>query len=312
MATQQQPSVGLTPSQFAPGGFTTSTSSQLLNPFTPNLIPPISLITITDTMQDLACDTTFQKLSLVSDNYPIWCKRLHSVLSINNLDCYVDGTVLVPSSPNISQTDADSFWNYQSNCVMIIAYLKCYIDDTELAHIGTIDNPHTFWVFLANRHNKRGIFPVIRLLKTLFGYQFSADISTMALTLQNIRATNERIFDQSAITKDSLLICCIMNALEANHDNIRAAASSYYTSNPGAGSQWLFNRIATEIQFMSRVPAATQIICENKKCGKAGHWRDMCYQPGGGMEGKRGEVRRMVKEKKREGKHTRRQMDVRS
>lgn len=184
-----------------------------------------------------------------------------------------------------------------------MGFLRTALDDSEREFVNLIrSDPHILWETLRTCHNERGTLPQVRLMQTLNGIKFSSDMSKMAAGIQSIRDTVKHIFAQTAITPDTLIICSILQALESNHDEIRAAASSHYMSNPTAGPQWLYDRLATEIQFKTQLTGSTEtvlaasgVICGNKLCGK-GHQTELCFGKGGAMEGKHDEVMKLIQE----------------
>ncbi|KZP32465.1 hypothetical protein FIBSPDRAFT_882339 [Athelia psychrophila] len=98
-------------------------------------------------MQNLSSDETFVKLSLNLDNYPTWVKRMHSILAVNALAKYVAGTIRVPPLIGGTPADTESYWNFETNCEMIVAYLRCHLDETELHHTAGITDPHKFYIY---------------------------------------------------------------------------------------------------------------------------------------------------------------------
>lgn len=108
------------------------------------MVSPIRLISITTSMRSQVRDASFEKLSLHLDNYPTWSQDILSLFEEYDLDRYVLGTVSVPHAVGGSATDTESFWNYHTNCRMIIGFLRTALDETEREYMNDIrDNPHT-------------------------------------------------------------------------------------------------------------------------------------------------------------------------
>ena len=99
----------------------------------------------------------------------------------------------------------------------------------------------------------------------------------------------------------------MLNALEHDSDHIHSEMTSYYISNPTAGSAALSNRIEQEAVYKSwrengpsEVALAARpvnarkrstLFCVNTTCeGPSGHLIPDCWSKGGGMEGKHDEI----------------------
>lgn len=248
-------------------------------------------------LSSLSNDPDFKPLSLIDDNYTYWSKRVLSVLKLQDLGDYVLNKIASP-------TDPAAYWLYMSNHKKIIAFLEQNVADSEKEFLETEDSA-TAWSNLIKRHQQRGPITQIRLIQELFSIEFTSDITALPAALDRARHLTDRIYAQSIPTADTMCLVSILGALEKNFDNIRSDATSHYISNPTDGLQWLVNRISEEVLFKApklstdraaEIALFMTLICGN--CKRKGHKTELCYQPGGKMEGKKAEVEKGIADKR--------------
>jgi hypothetical protein len=262
---------------------------------------PIVALTISNRMfSTLTNNNKFSSLCLLKDNWPKWSQKIFEVMEMSELDDYLAGTVPIPDTT----TNAVSLRNWKGNNKKLIGFLKAHVEDGEKSFLA-MDNAHTVWTSLRDRHEKQGPITQVHLIQELLSIYYPKDVSAWAATTDRLRDLCTHIFSQTVPTFNVLFMVAMLNALEREADHIRSEMTSHYISNTTTTAAALSSRIEQETVYKTRREGTSETalvarsgkpfkkspkVCSNPNCAKSGHTIDTCFTKGGGMEGKRDEV----------------------
>lgn len=173
--------------------------------------------------------------------------------------------------------------------------------------IEGLEDTNTAWRVLAVRHQQRRAVAQIRMIETLFDTYFPADITKMSDTIDTMIDLCKHIYAQSPPTMEAFLLVSMIKGLGKHHEGLRSAATTYYIANLTAGPRWLMDRIIAEKTWKpppfkdgdGLALISTGPVCENPRCGKTGHKKDLCWGPGGVYEGRVEEAKHVVADRKK-------------
>lgn len=157
-------------------------------------------------------------------------------------------------------------------------------------------------------HDFEGAFAQILLLRELFSIRFTRS-EPYRETADRMKSICERIFIIGVPTEDTLLCLTLHNAMSGDLENLQSQITTALSKQTKAApytSDDIMSRLELEWQVSTgslpglslttssaTVPAAKASAKPRKGCSQCGmlnHNAPDCFQPGGAMEGKRGQV----------------------
>jgi transposase InsO family protein len=238
-------------------------------------------------------------LDLGKSNWTKWSRRLELAASGQGFARYLDGTLACPDV----NVNPKGYWIWDNNDRSLWAFMLRHIspEDYEVVTPFRTHGAHAVYEALRERHEKRGLYAQVLLIKKTLEIRFDTTKS-LDDTVSEIKSLHRRIADMGEINTDKLLTVFLMNALADQLPHLQSAIQSM-SSNPGFCSAHVTQRIHEENELLrhreaqglqtniSGITALAAVgkprsrrICSN--CKATGHLVDTCIKPGGKMAGR--------------------------
>ena len=231
------------------------------------------------------------RLDIDSTNWDEWSHRMELVAERQGFDIWLEGTFAQPELT----VDATKHYLWKSNDKSLRAFMLNTISCNECKAVRHLTTAKEVWDALRMRHEKRGPFAQLILVKQGIDMRFSM-ATPFSETINKIddlitRIENMGDFDWQKF-KTVLLINALGGELEYLQSHIYGMADD-----PGFSSASVVHRIHREQDLIKHCAVQGEgpsaLISQNRRCErticshcqKPGHYADFCIAPGGKFVG---------------------------
>jgi hypothetical protein len=237
-------------------------------------------------------------LDLHKDNWREWNTRVRVTVKRQGFLMFLDGTLKCPDEA----TSPDGFWVWHHNDTALQGFLQHSLSPTDLTLTTDLPTAHAMYASLRNRHEKRGPFAQLLLLKEYLDIFFDDD-TPFDHTCSQIEELHERICNMGPFDDDKLLTFGYLHALGDKYMHLQSTIQIQST-HPNFDAKSVRHLLDAETrlkrnQKKSAVSTPSNPIalaastnptrpprapCGN--CKRTNHSTDYCVHPGGKLAGK--------------------------
>jgi hypothetical protein len=156
------------------------------------------------------------QLSLFAGNWQEWSRCLLQFLAMGQLDEYTLGLLRCPDE----RTEPFSYLYWKGNDRMILAYMRRQMSLNEEHYIATCATSAEAFQVLRVRHEKRGRFTQVLLIKKLMQISFGDNPETLDTTMTTFRNLVDRIESIGPIDVNYLGLFFLWQKLETSHPTV--------------------------------------------------------------------------------------------
>ncbi|KIK75242.1 hypothetical protein PAXRUDRAFT_19167 [Paxillus rubicundulus Ve08.2h10] len=231
---------------------------------------------------------TFKKIEPLDrgkNNWPDWSFAIKLALNQHLVGGYLTGNVAAPDP--LTEPGAHNNWSLNNSA--IVSALCSHVSHKDQCLLEDVTNATMAWNTLHERHEKIGPIAQILLIQ---------ELSELVCHIYRIRIPTEEVFLSIA------MLNALSGELNAVQTQVVSLLSSSTPTRPFTSAD-IRARLNTEQQLLDNekahstdlaLAAATKFNSRGTSpktcslCGKQGHAIEGCWQPGGGMAGRREEV----------------------
>ena len=227
-------------------------------------------------------------LNINKSNWRLWSLHAELLANRQGFTAYLDGTLLRPDDP-------EAAWIWTQNDKALQGFILAYVSPSDLTLVRGLPSSHAMYEALRKRHEKRGPFAQLLLLKKFLDIRFESGIP-FERTINELKDLHTRISDMGPVDGDKLLIFGFLHALGSRYVHLQSAIQRESNS-PGFDSLTVEALIEAEQNLahnhdppshhialaanptrLPRTPCGT--------CNRLNHSTDFCISPGGKLAGK--------------------------
>ncbi|KIJ06694.1 hypothetical protein PAXINDRAFT_91623, partial [Paxillus involutus ATCC 200175] len=245
-----------------------------------------------------------QELDRGKNNWSDWSFAIKLVLNQHLVGGYLTGAVLAPNP----LTEPGAYNNWTLNNIAVVSALCSRVSHEDQRLLEDVTDAKQAWGILRERHEKVGPIAQILLIQEVFAKRYTRG-QRFSLTSSELSDLVRRIYRIGIPTEEVFLSIAMLNALSGELNTVQTQVASLLSSStkdrPFTSAD-IRARLDTEQQLLDNEKARSADIAlavthkhgnHNRGtektcslCGKRGHTVDGCWQPGGGMAGRRDEV----------------------